>query len=340
MIFLKHGEPKSGGGVGPGGTQFVTVRELIDALERAGSVRLAAGKGNAGRRIVRGPVRTPGLALAMDESNVVPGEVLGLDTQSVRWLKGVGVGKGRAALERLFGEDVPCVLLAEADEPPGWVRVACARAKLPLIVAAGGFGEARQRADAFLDGQLATQTSVHGVLMDVFGVGVLIVGRSGIGKSECALDLVLRGHKLVADDIVYVRRTDAKVLVGASSDLILHHMEIQGLGIINIRELFGIAAVRERKRVDLVIELVEWRGDGVYDRLGIEERSRGILGIDVPAITLPVRPGRSMTTIVEVAARNHLLKRSGMHTARDFQRRLAREISRAKARLQQEGDAE
>lgn len=174
----------------------------------------------------------------------------------------------------------------------------------------------------------AAATTVHGVFLDVSSVGILITGKSGIGKSECALELVCRGHRLVADDMVRVRQVGSGVLEGEGSPLIRHHMEIQGLGIINIRDLFGIAAVRDRKRIDLLIELVEWDARAQYDRLGIDENTRVIMGVRIPALSLPVRPGRSMTTIVEVAARNHLLKGRGVFTARAFQERLAREIAR------------
>lgn len=169
---------------------------------------------------------------------------------------------------------------------------------------------------------------MHGVFLDVSSVGILITGKSGIGKSECALDLVCRGHKLVADDVVKVRRTGRKALEGGGSSLVGHHMEIQGLGIIDIRALFGVGAVRDRKRIDLLIELVEWTAGAEYDRLGIDEMTRSLLGVEVPALTLPVRPGRSIATIVEVAARNQLLKAHGVFTAREFQKRLAGELAR------------
>jgi len=141
------------------------------------------------------------------------------------------------------------------------------------------------------------------VLMDVFGVGILILGKSGIGKSECALDLVMRGHRLVADDIVEVFRKQ-DTAYGTGSPIIRHHMEIRGLGIINIKDLFGVAAVRDTKKIELVVELVEWHPEEEYDRLGVEERTFSVLDVPVPLLVVPVRPGRNMTTIVEVAARN------------------------------------
>jgi HPr kinase/phosphorylase len=173
------------------------------------------------------------------------------------------------------------------------------------------------------------RASVHGVLVDVRGVGILITGKSGIGKSECALDLVLRGHKLVSDDVVTIIKSGGR-LEGSGPAEIRHHMEIQGLGIIDVGVLFGAASVRDSKWLDLVIELVEWSADGRYDRLGIDDPKREILGIAVPLLVVPVRPGRNVATIMEVAARNHMLKLAGINSAREFQRRLTDQIERAK----------
>jgi HPr kinase/phosphorylase len=171
----------------------------------------------------------------------------------------------------------------------------------------------------FLEERLLPTTTVHGVLVDVLGVGVLLMGKSGVGKSECALDLILRGHRLVADDVVKVRLKLPAVLFGEGMDLLHHHMEIRGLGILNIKHLFGVSSIRERKKIDLVVELVEWEKDKEYDRLGIDDQSYELLGIKVPVTQIPVRPGRNITTIVEVAARNQLLKEMGYHSAREFQ---------------------
>ena len=171
----------------------------------------------------------------------------------------------------------------------------------------------------FLEERLLPTTTVHGVLVDVLGVGVLLMGKSGVGKSECALDLILRGHRLVADDVVKVRLKLPAVLFGEGMDLLHHHMEIRGLGIPNIKHLFGVSSIRERKKIDLVVELVEWEKDREYDRLGIDDQSYELLGVNVPITQIPVRPGRNITTIVEVAARNQLLKEMGYHSAREFQ---------------------
>jgi HPr kinase/phosphorylase len=182
---------------------------------------------------------------------------------------------------------------------------------------------------AYLEDILTASTSMHGVLLDVFGVGILLLGKSGIGKSEIALDLVMRGHRLVADDIVDVKRKTPESVYGMGSEIIKHHMEIRGLGIINIKDLFGVAAIRDRKKIEIVLELVEWDPAVEYDRLGVEERKFRILDVEIPMLVVPVRPGRNMTTIVEVAARNHLLKLQGHHSAKEFQDRLNRAIALA-----------
>jgi HPr kinase/phosphorylase len=166
------------------------------------------------------------------------------------------------------------------------------------------------------------EASLHGVLVDVSGIGVLLLGESGTGKSECALDLVTRGHGLVADDVVEIWRDDLQAVVGRGPARIRHHMEIRGLGIINIRDLFGLAAVRDRKRIDLVIRLEAWRPDEEYERLGLVERTYPLLGVEIPMLRIPVSAGRNVAILVEAAARNHLLKRMGVHAARAFTARL------------------
>ncbi len=174
----------------------------------------------------------------------------------------------------------------------------------------------------FLEERLLPTTHLHGVLVDVLGVGMLLTGKSGIGKSECALDLVIRGHRLVADDMVFIRKKMPASLVGQPVQQIQHLMEIRGLGIINIKDLYGVSSIREKKIIDLVLELMEWNPDQEYDRLGIDDNTTTILGVELPHLVIPVRPGRNLGSIIEVAARNFLLKGMGYHSAKDFQQRL------------------
>jgi HPr kinase/phosphorylase len=163
-----------------------------------------------------------------------------------------------------------------------------------------------------------SETTLHGVLVDVYGIGVLLLGESGTGKSECALDLVTRGHRLVADDVVEVVREKDGIIIGRGPSRIRHHMEVRGLGIINIRDLFGVAAIRYRKRIELVVLLEAWRPEEEYDRLGVEEQTHSILGVPIARLRIPVSAGRNIAILVEVAARNHLLKLMGIHAARNF----------------------
>jgi HPr kinase/phosphorylase len=163
-----------------------------------------------------------------------------------------------------------------------------------------------------------TEASLHGVLVDVSGIGVLLLGESGTGKSECALDLVTRGHRLVADDVVEIWQEGTQGILGRGPARIRHHMEIRGLGIISVRDLFGIAAVRDRKRIELVIHLEAWRPDQEYERLGLVERTHTLLGVEIPMLRIPVSMGRNVAILVEVAARNHVLKRMGVYAAQAF----------------------
>jgi HPr kinase/phosphorylase len=178
----------------------------------------------------------------------------------------------------------------------------------------------------FLEDRLAERTLIHAVLMDILGLGVLIVGESGIGKSECALDLVLRGHRLVADDTVEVRRRAESVLIGTCPELTRDHMEIRGLGVINVKDLFGIASTRTSKRIELVVQLERWEAGCQYDRLGLDDLFFEVLGLRVPLIRMPVAPGRSVANLVEVAARNQVLRSRGHHAARDLAARLDRQL--------------
>jgi len=166
--------------------------------------------------------------------------------------------------------------------------------------------------------------TVHGVFLEVIGVGVLLSGRSGIGKSECALDLVLRGHRFVADDVIHVDKLGPATLVARGDELTGHYMEIRGLGIINIRDLFGATATTRMKKMELVIRIEEWDPSREYDRLGLEDGTVEILGVRLPSLLVPISPGRNLATIVEVGVRNHLLKQLGVHSAREFVERQAR----------------
>jgi len=213
------------------------------------------------------------------------------------------------------GLEIPELLLREADEEG-----------IPVFRTSIRSFDFIERITQFLEEKLSATTSLHGVLMDVFGVGLLLLGKSGIGKSECALDLILRGHRLVADDMVHIRKRSSSSVIGSGFEVIQHHMEIRGLGILNIRSLFGVEAIREKKKVELILELMEWDAHREYDRLGFEEEKFSVLGVELPMLRIPVTPARNLTTIIEVAVRNHLLKVMGYDSALEFEKKLLRKM--------------
>jgi HPr kinase/phosphorylase len=244
----------------------------------------------------------------------------------VGYLNGLDPAARAACLARVLARHIPCVLVTDGLPLPAEVAAEAERAGVPLLRTPAATPIAIARLTSFLEDILAERTIVHAVLMDILGLGVLIVGESGIGKSECALDLVLRGHRLVADDTVEIRRRAESVLIGVCPDLTRHHMEIRGLGIINIRDLFGVASTRSSKRVEFVVQLERWESGREYERLGLDDQFYEILGIPVPMNRMPVAPGRSIANLVEVAARNQLLRARGHHAARKLADRLHRHL--------------
>jgi HPr kinase/phosphorylase len=310
----------------------IKVSRLLEGSEYELNLELVAGQQGLGRRISSPRIQKPGLALTGFTEHLHPERVQVFGNTEVSYLRTLPEDRQREVLRTLFTEELACVVVTKNLELPQALKDACEEAQLALMKTPLLSSTFIQQVQAFLEEALTASASLHGVLIDVFGVGILLLGKSGIGKSEIALDLVMRGHRLVADDIVDVARRKTGVVYGAGNAIIKHHMEIRGLGIINIKDLFGIAAVRERKKIELVIELVEWDPSREYDRLGVEEQKFRICEVEVPLAVVPVRPGRNMTTIIEVAARNHLLKLQGHHSAKEFAERLNRAIAEGRMR--------
>jgi len=310
----------------------IKISRLLEDSDYHLSLTLVAGASGLDRKILSPRIQKPGLALAGFVEHLHPDRVQVFGNTEISYLKTLTEERQREVLSRLFVERLACVVVTKSLELPQVLIDECNKAPLALMTTPMLSSTFIQQVQSFLEEALTLSSSLHGVLMDVFGVGILLLGKSGIGKSEIALDLVMRGHRLVADDIVDVTSRKAGSVYGAGNAIIKHHMEIRGLGIINIKDLFGVAAVRESKKIELVIELVEWDSAHEYDRLGVEEQKFAVMGVDVPMATVPVRPGRNMTTIVEVAARNHLLKLQGHHSAREFADRLNRAIAEGATR--------
>lgn len=305
----------------------LSIQELLSEKEAGLDLELLAGEGGLGKRVHVPRIQKPGLALAGYTVNLHPDRIQVLGSTELTYLRHLPSSRAEENLRQLCALDISCFIITKGQEPPDFLVREVEKQGISLLRTHHQSSTFISLITKFLEERLLPSTNVHGVLVDVLGVGVLLTGKSGIGKSECALDLVLRGHRLVADDVVKVRMKLPAVLFGEGMDLLHYHMEIRGLGIINIKHLFGVAAIRERKKIDLAIELVEWDDGKEYDRLGIEEMKYSLLGIDVPFLKIPVRPGRNITTIVEVAARNQLLKEMGYHSALEFQDRLEKRMA-------------
>ena len=307
-------------------------------------LELLSGGGGLERSIGSPHIQKTGLALAGFDEYLHPARIFVFGESEVRYLESLTVEARMNALAAAFSHDIPCVLITGGWNPPVEVLAAAERYHVPLLRTPVSTPTAIAKITALLDDTLAVREVMHGVLMDILGLGVLLVGESGIGKSECALDLVVRGHRLVADDAVEVRRRGETVVIGTCPELTRHYMEVRGLGVINIRDLFGIAATRSSKRVELVVQLERWeppvRGEGhaplagpatvdpdrAPDRLGLDDKLFDLLGLKIPLIRMPVAPGRSVAILVEVAARNQLLRSRGLNAARTLATRLEQQL--------------
>lgn len=301
----------------------VPVKELIEGrqAERFG-LSLLAGERGLDREVSTSRIQKPGLLLTGLLEELHPDRLQIFGAAEIGYLNSLEEDKIEDVLRYLARPGIPAIIVTRDLEPPPFLVDMCRTREIPLFKTIYTSSILIEGITKYLEERLAPSTTLHGVLMDVLGVGILIIGKSGIGKSECALDLVSRGYRLVSDDIVIVKKMPPSMLFGTSSDLIRYHMEIRGLGILNIKDLYGITAIREKKQMDIVVELVKWEIEVEYDRLGFEENSYNILGVDLPYLKVPVSPGRSVATIVEVAARNQILKIMGHHSAKALEREL------------------
>ena len=304
----------------------VSVQELLSADGEHLEVELVAGEAGLDREITLHRIQKPGLAMTGYVDFIKSGRVQVFGSSEIGYLERVDGAERRRVLERICQQPIPCITVTKAQEVPDELIELCEEHDIPLLRSRLISSVFIDRITFFLDSQLAPRTTVHGVLIDVFGIGVLIVGESGVGKSECALDLIVRGHRLVSDDVVEIRRRQGDILVGRGPELIRHHMELRGLGILNIEHLFGAASIRGRKRVELVVRLEEWVENQQYDRLGLDEERHEILDVEIPLIRLPVASGRNLSILIEVAVRNLMLKLVGYHPAEDLSRRLQAEM--------------
>lgn len=307
----------------------IRVSELLakDAVKKL-KLKLVSGERYLDKKIAAPRIQKPGLLLTGLLDKLHPDRILIFGKAEVGYINNLSQEKTAPFLKILEEAQSPCYVITRGQKAPALLSQAAEKKKIPLLKTPLTSSLFIDRLIKFLEDKLAPTTTVHGVFVDVLGVGILILGKSGIGKSECALDLISRGYRLVSDDVVVIKKMSQSILFGIAADVIKYHMEVRGLGIVNIKDIFGITAVREKKQLDIVVELVAWDPEGRYDRLGFDEGKHEILDIEFPFLRIPVSPGRSIATIVEVAARNQILKIMGFHSALEFRKQLDRAIGK------------
>jgi len=311
----------------------VYVGDLIESSADRLAMELVGGRDGIRKRPLGPNVGKVSLPLEAEHDKDSTGRLMVLGRTEISYVKSLKPANRAELIRRLMGSGGPAFLVAgyraSMEDVVGAMSEEADNLEVPLIVSPVETSRCMRALQKTLEEIAAREVSLHGVLVDVMGVGVLLLGPSGIGKSECALELVVRGHRLVADDVVVIRKLTDGRLVGSGSEMIRYLMEIRGLGILNIKEMFGISAIKSRKTLDLVVELVKWEDDKPYDRLGIDDNSYEIAGVGLPFIRMPVTPGRNIAIIVEVAARNHALKMQGSNAASALDRKLLGRLEKA-----------
>ncbi len=297
----------------------ILIRDLLGPMSNIDlRLSLVSGKDGLDKAITGSEMNRPGLALAgfFDFFAYDRMQIFGLGETA--FMAHLSDERKADIYTRFFSHDVLCCVFTHDEMPDEIFLEFTDRKNVPTLVTSHKTTRFISLLTHIIEEFYSPTVTIHATLVEVFGIGVLLLGKSGVGKSECALELIERNHRLVADDIVEVRKVDESLLMGSGSEIIKHHIEIRGLGIVNVRDIFGIGAVRNRKRIELVVMLEEWDSTKAYDRLGIDENRYTILDIEVPYLTIPVRPGRNIPIIIETAALNQRLKKMGTHSAREL----------------------
>lgn len=299
-----------------------TVLDLLD-LELSGhdalDLKCIAGRRGLPRAITVPEINRPGLALSGFYESFASNRVQLFGRGEVAYLQKLHKEKKTESIRNFFRSQMPCCIFTYNLEPTEDFREIAEESCCPLLQTDLTSNEFSSRIIRVFSNQFAPHQTLHGVLVEVYGIGILLNGHSGVGKSETALELVERGHRLVADDIIEIRCVNGNTLLGRGANtMISHHMEIRGLGIINISQLYGVGAIRDQKEVQLIVQLEDWNSGKAYDRLGTEQKFQELLGVKVPVIEIPVRPGRNLPIIIEAAAMNERLKNMGYNSAKDF----------------------
>ena len=307
-----------------------TVLDLIDIdLKEHNSLNLKCIGGRKGlnREINVQNINRPGLALSGFYDSFAPERLQVFGRGEVAFLKKLEEDRKSDTIRQMFTFSIPACIFTHSLFPDKTFIEIAEKAQCPLLQTDLTTSEFSARIIRILSGIFAPRKSIHGVLVEVYGLGVLILGDSGVGKSETALELIMHGHRLVADDVVEIHCVNGNILMGAGANkIIAHHMEIRGMGIINVTHLFGVGAIRDRKQIQLVVVLVEWDSRKNYDRIGLEEQYMELLGVNIPKLEIPVKPGRNIPIIIETAAMNERLKKMGYNAAKEFNQNILKWI--------------
>jgi len=316
--------------------QNLTVEKLLLRKREMLSLELLTDGRGLSRVLKRPDISSPGLVLTGFTERFPADRIQVLGETEIAFLHSLDSDRRRRALELFLSFEIPVVFLTKGQDPPHPLLDLANERGIPVVRSRLKTSEFYTRIKPFLEDFFAPTTSIHGSLADVYGVGVLFTGRSGIGKSEAVLDLVERGHRLVADDVVITSRHGPEILIGRGLELQRHHMEIRGVGIIDVASLFGIRSIRQQKRLEVVVQLEAWDEEAHYDRTGLDMQTTEILGVEIPKVVVPLNPGKNITVISEVVALNHLLKYAGIDSAALFDRKLRRRLASAQEYLEED----
>jgi len=319
----------------------MTVADFYERTRERFEFELLSRSLHSRSRLVRADINRPQLALTGYIENFLWDRLQILGQTEVRYLETLGSAERGKVLSQILGFAIPCIIVTKGLALPEPLVTLASQNEVPVFATPMETSRLTQAVTSFLEETFAPITTVHGTLVDVYGVGLLFTGRSSIGKSETALDLVERGHRLVADDAVTIRKRQPNILIGSGNELLRHCMEIRGIGIIDVQSIFGIRAIRGFKRVEVEVNLQEWNDQEDYERLGLEERQTNILEVQIPLVVIPIFPGKNITVIAETIALNYLVKAYGYHPAARFSENLL-EVIRRKRTLSRlaEGDLE
>ncbi len=308
----------------------IRIEKLLNDCRDRLHLRLLNEGVSLSRMVKSADIGRPGLVLAGFSEGFPLGMIQVLGESEILYLRRLGVEEGRGALSRLYSRRVPCIIVTRNMDIPAHLIELSTEKRVPVLATPYSATPIVRYLNAYLSQELAPETTVNGTLVDVYGVGILLTGKSGIGKSECAVDLVERGHRLVADDLVRIVARPPGILIGRSVEPLQNYVEVRGVGLIDIGSIFGVRALRRQKRIELQVSLRSWQEAMEIDRSGLKEEEVEILGISIPSLTVPLVPGKSISVIVEVIALNHLLKMYGYNAALALDERL-------RARLMKQG---